>query len=68
MDKDCVVRMLQHIRDNKYLGPKTDDSPIGELVAYALEKGLIGRSDIGNLILTGKGFDLLEEKVSWENI
>ncbi|HWD89071.1 MAG TPA: hypothetical protein VG367_13155 [Mucilaginibacter sp.] len=68
MDKDCVVRMLLNIRDNKYLGPKTDDSPIGELVAYALEKRLINRSDTGNLILTDKGCDLLEEKVSWENL
>ena len=68
MDKDSLIRMLRNIRDNKYLGPKTDDSPIGDLVAYALDKGLIERSERGNFIVTEKGCDLLEERLSWESL
>ncbi|MBS1531127.1 MAG: hypothetical protein JSU01_12530 [Bacteroidetes bacterium] len=68
MDKDCIVQMLHHIRDDKYLGPKTDDYPIGERITYALEKGLICRSERGNFIVTEKGLGLLEEKVEWENL
>jgi len=68
MDKDCIVQMLQHIRNDRYLGPKTDTYPIGERVLYALEKGLIDRSDRGNFIVTDKGLNLLEEKVRWESL
>jgi len=68
MDKDCVVQMLQHIRNERFLGPKTDTYPIGERVSYALEKGLIGRSDKGNFIVTDRGLALLEEKVRWESL
>lgn len=68
MNKECVVQMLQHIRDNQYLGPKTDNFPIGERVIYALDKGLIDRSINGNFIVTEKGAELLEEKVNWESL
>jgi len=60
--------MLQNIRDARYLGPKTGDYAVGDRVNFALEKGLIGRSDRGNFIVTDKGIGLLEEKVKWENL
>jgi len=57
-----------NIRNDKYLGPKTGDYPIGERVAYALEKGLIIRSDTGSFIITGKGAELLDGKLGWESL
>jgi hypothetical protein len=66
MDKECVIEMLQHIRNDKYLGPKTGDYTVGDRVIYALDKGLIIRSDTGNFTITEKGSELLDKKLSWE--
>ena len=68
MDKDCIIQMLQHIRDKQFLGPKTGDYPVGDRVVYALEKDLIKRSDNGNFMITEKGSELLDEKLNWESL
>ncbi|MGZ3944560.1 MAG: hypothetical protein ACXVIY_10695 [Mucilaginibacter sp.] len=68
MDKECIIQMLQHIRANKFLGPKTGDYPVGDRVVYALEKDLIKRSDTGNFTINKKGSELLEEKLNWESL
>ena len=66
MDRECIIQMLQHISTNKFLGPKIGDYPVGDRVIYALEKGLIARSNTGNFMITEKGSELLEDKLSWE--
>lgn len=68
MDKECIIQMLQYIRNDKFLGPKTGDYSIGERVVYALDKGLIARSATGNFMITEKGSELLDQKLNWESL
>lgn len=67
MDKESI-QMLQNIRNDKYIGPITGSHRIGDRVIYALDKGLITRSDTGSFIITAKGAELLEEKLNWESL
>lgn len=68
MDKESIIQMLQYIRNDKYLGPKTGDYAVGDRVIYALDKGLIMRSDTGNFVITNKGSELLDQKLNWESL
>lgn len=60
--------MLGHIKHEVLIGPKTGDYTIGERVDYAIDKGLITRSESGNFKITPKGDDFLNGKVRWEEL
>jgi hypothetical protein len=68
MDRDCIIQMLYYIKNQRFLGPKTGDYPVGDRVRFAIEKGLITRSHTGNFIITEKGSALLDQKLSWETL
>jgi hypothetical protein len=66
MDAETIRIMLNEIRETNYLGPKSGQYPIGDRVTYALDKGLIVRTDNGNLQLSEKGAAFLDDILTWE--
>ena len=69
MDRQTLIAMLESVRKNNMLGPKIgDELEISELLDFALSKGLIQRAHNGNFVITIKGINLLEEKLSWESL
>jgi len=68
MDRQTLLVMLQSIRKNNMLGPKTGDFEIGIRIQFAIDKGLIKRSKDGNFLITEKGTDLLDGKLNWEDV
>jgi len=68
MDKQTLTDMLESIRKEHMLGPKTDPGEIGERIDFAIGHGLIVRTFKGNFSITNKGLDLLEGKLSWDDI
>jgi repressor of nif and glnA expression len=68
MDEQTLIAMLKSIRKNNMLGPKIGDHEIGARITYALDKGLIKRFTNANFAITEKGIDLLEGRLSWENL
>jgi len=69
MDRQTLIAMLQSVRKNNMLGPKIgDDLEIGAHVDFALSYGLIKRAHNGNFVITIKGLDLLDGKLSWESL
>jgi hypothetical protein len=68
MDKDTIFLMLDNIKKSGRLGPKTGSYTVGERVGFALDKELIKRLDTGSFIVTEKGNNLLENKISWDSL
>ena len=66
MDKQALLEMLQSIRKDHMLGPKTCAYDIGDYIDFAVKHGLIIRTFKGNFAITDKGLDLLDQKLSWE--
>jgi len=68
MDKKTILKMLESIRQTNSVGPKLGDYELGARVTFALDHGLIERSEHGNFIITPKGTDLLNGKLPWEEL
>src|SRR5581483_12483615 len=68
MNKDTIIELLKDIKHQQALGTNRYGSEVFDTLNYALNKELISRTDYGNLMLSDKGADLLEGKLSWEAI
>jgi hypothetical protein len=68
MDKNAIILMLNNIKNTNSIGALRDSYEIGERINFAINKNLITRLDTGSLRITEKGIDLLENKISWEDI
>jgi len=63
MNKSDLLDLLATIYNKKYIGAVSID-----LVQFAINKGLIERTSIGNFQLTNKGEDLLNQQISWDEL
>ena len=68
MDKETIVLMLRNVKQTASIGPEPRKYKLGERVIFALDHGLLERSDIGNFMVTPKGEDLLAGNLDWENL
>lgn len=63
MDHEKVLHLLGNIKHNQYVGTTEI-----EVVNYAVTTGLLVRTSIGNFELSPKGENLLNNKISWDDI
>lgn len=68
MDKQTLIEMLQSIRKDHMLGPATGAYEIIDQIDFALQHALISRTYKGNFAITNRGIDLLEGKLSWDDL
>ena len=68
MDKETIVSMLTSVKETASIGPKVGPFNLGERIDFAINKGLLKRSAIGNFAITPKGEDLLAGKIDWEKL
>ena len=68
MDAEIIRVMLNELKETSYLGAGTGQYSVGNIVIYALEKGLVRHTDDGNLQLSEKGSAFLDNTLSWEII
>jgi|GEM_PF-2380277 len=63
MNKEAVLHLLQNIYAHKLIGVASIDA-----LTFAIEKGLVERTEIGNLILSDRGLAFLNGSVKWEDL
>jgi hypothetical protein len=68
MEKQALIEMLQSIRKDNMLGTTGSYPDIGDYIDFALNNDLIIRTFKGNFSITNKGIDMLEGKMSWEEL
>ena len=60
--------MLHTVKDTASIGPNYGEHHPGEHMVFALDHGLLKRSDIGNLMLSPKAEELLSGNLDWETL
>jgi len=60
MDRNCILTLLDNIKTQKSIG-RVDV----ETVSFALEEGLIDRTEEGNFKVSQKGEDYITAEVSY---
>jgi hypothetical protein len=68
IDREIILSILQNIRETNYIGPIANECDFGEHVNYALNKGLIERTNTGNFLLSIKGVQLLGGMLEWRDL
>ncbi len=60
MDRNCILTLLDNIKTQKSIGRVAFDT-----VSFALEEGLIDRTEEGNFKVSKKGEDYINGEVSY---
>ncbi|MGZ3767049.1 MAG: hypothetical protein ACXVA2_20470 [Mucilaginibacter sp.] len=63
MKKDKVLQLLSNVQYDRYVGITEF-----EVIRYAINAGLLIRTPVGNFELSAKGEDLLNHKISWDDV
>ena len=63
MNKEKVLQLLSNIQYNRYVGITEF-----EVIRYAISAELLIRTSVGNFELSAKGVDLLNHKISWDDV
>ena len=60
MDRNCILTLLDNIKTQKLIGRVAFDT-----VSFALEQGLIDRTEEGNFKVSQKGEDFITNEINY---